>query len=142
VHYGARNLRCKRNIVVTDYFELYEDFLSECLKYVDDSRLAASLATTIWFHAKQNKLNERRIYTIVLDNLGYRRIYILKKILEGTLDANPLINYPKKEKEIIKKRLLAVIDIIPKQSEQIVLDFPIDPNAIADFINQTLAIKS
>lgn len=105
VHYGAKAIKSKRTIDINDHYRSYPDFLNAALSEVEDPRIAAALATTLFKQALDNNLNITKILTTVqherlLTNLG--------AIIRSINDARFNINIPEKAKEQALNKLNAI----------------------------------
>lgn len=134
VQYGATHLKAKRAIDIKEHYRTYADFLNAALYEVDDARIAAALAATIYVQSASNKIKPIAIITSIQhEQLAGRLLNILDLLRE----ALPNIKRPAQE----RKRVEYLIDDLSKQVKQNfnatpLIDFVLkSPNDIALFIN-------
>lgn len=65
VYYGAKIIKSKRTIDIDDHYRTYPDFLNAALSEVEDPRMAAALAATLFKQALENNLNITKILTTI-----------------------------------------------------------------------------
>lgn len=136
-YYGATQIKYKRTINVSEHYKTYADFLNVALNSVEESRIAAALATTLYFQAAKNKLPIVRIITTLRHTL---LISNLRRLIWFVIDSYSLINQKDNNKKIAISKLTELDQEIEKEHGK-QLPTPrvadIDRDYVAEFINNS-----
>jgi len=138
VYYGAHHLKSKRTINVREHFKSYADFLNSALNFVDDTRFAAALATTLYYQAAKSKLETTRILTTVQNK---RLVGNLQTLLVLVRDSDFYIKRPEKEKKQAIQQINNLCAELDKEHGHEIersLVAEISEDYVAKFINASL----
>jgi len=136
-YYGATQIKYKRTINVPQHYKTYTDFLNIALNSVEESRIAAALATTLYFQAAKNNLPIVRIITTLRHKL---LISNLRKLIWLVIDSYSQITQRGNNKKLAIGKLTELnLEIEKEYGNQ--LPNPriasIDKDYVAEFINNS-----
>ncbi len=138
VHYGASHLKAKKTIDVNNHYRTFEALLNDSLYEIDDPRIAAALATTIYNQAREGKINALKIVSQIKNKQLAKRLYSLLLLLEKALTST---KKPSRVKNRAHRQIETILSELKERYTTIsTTDIGVKgPNDIANFIEESLS---